>query len=136
MDLRLGCPVDFTFLFGDNNWVKRKPCGGGKTNILIKATGHIQVCPAWKELTHLSAGNIYHQKVSDIWDHSPVYQTFRSLSPEMLAEPCGSCKYVNSCLGGCTAQRILATTKDLNGIWCAPDPLCFLKLLESDKNGK
>jgi len=126
---RIGIPADFTFLIdyldGNENARKEKACTGGKTKILVKADGLVQVCPAWKELDHLSAGNIYQEDIVDIWEHGDTYCKFREFTWKELKEPCKSCKFVRSCLGGCAAQRILNSTMEIDGLKEAPDPLCF-----------
>lgn len=139
-EFRIGIPADFTFLVnyfkGDINAKKPKACTGGKTKILVKADGLVQVCPAWKELDHLSAGSIYEEDIVDIWENGKTYCEFRNFTYDDLKEPCKSCKFLHSCLGGCSAQRILANNSDMDGIREAPDPLCFLDLLEKIKKLK
>lgn len=135
---RAGIPADFTFLIeyleGNEKTEKFCACTGGKTKILVKADGLIQVCPAWKELDHLSAGNIYKEDIVDIWEHGYTYEEFRKFKKEDLTEPCKSCRFLESCLGGCTAQRILNHEPyNLDGMYIAPDPLCFLDLIEKEK---
>jgi len=127
---RIGIPADFTFLidFIDNhnvNTKKEKACTGGKTKILVKADGLVQVCPAWKELDHLSAGNIYNQDIVEIWEKGNTYVKFREFLYTDLLEPCKSCIFVESCMGGCGAQRILNSNMKIDGLRTAPDPLCF-----------
>ena len=128
-EFRIGIPADFTFLIdyldGNPDARKLKACTGGKTKILVKADGFVQVCPAWKELDHLSAGNIYKEDIVDIWKHGNTYVKFREFTWKDLEEPCKSCIFLKSCLGGCAAQRILASTMELDGLKHAPDPLCF-----------
>jgi len=34
--------------------------------------------------------------------------------------------FVECCLGGCGAQRILNTTMNIDGLKKSPDPLCFI----------
>lgn len=137
-DFRIGIPADFTFLIeyknGNKNAEKPIACTGGKTKILVKADGMVQVCPAWKELDHLSAGNIYKEDIVDIWEHGHTYEEFRKFKKEDLTEPCKSCKFLESCIGGCTAQRILNHKPyNLDGMNIAPDPLCFLDIIEKEK---
>lgn len=128
-EFRIGIPADFTFLIdyleGDKDAKKPKACTGGKTKILVKADGCVQVCPAWKELDHLSAGNIYEEDIVDIWKHGNTYVKFREFTYDMLKEPCKNCRFVRSCLGGCAAQRILINTMQMDDLKYAPDPLCF-----------
>jgi len=136
-EFRIGIPADFTFLIdyieGDDEARKEKACTGGKTKILVKADGLVQVCPAWKELDHLSAGNIYEEDIVDIWEHGGTYEKFRDFTWKELTEPCKSCIFLHSCLGGCSAQRILNSTMEIDGLKHAPDPLCFYEEIVETK---
>jgi radical SAM protein with 4Fe4S-binding SPASM domain len=137
-DFRIGIPADFTFLIdyinGNENVKKQKACTGGKTKILVKADGLVQVCPAWKELDHLSAGNIYRESIPSIWSggkhNCNTYSKFRDFTWKDLTEPCSSCPFVNSCIGGCTAQRILYNSNSIEDMKYGPDPLCFYDLIQ------
>lgn len=117
---RPGIPIDFTFLC-DGGWDKPKPCDGGKTKILVRPNGEVNVCPAWKNLPKYIAGNLKEQSTSDVWENSPTYKMFRSFDPSKLKGKCVDCRYKELCWGGCAAQRILAYG-DINR---GPDPLCF-----------
>jgi radical SAM protein with 4Fe4S-binding SPASM domain len=116
---RPGIPVDFAFLCG--GWDKPKPCDGGKTKILVRPTGEVNVCPAWKNLPEYVAGNLTTQSVSDVWEHAPTYMMFRDFKPEMLKGKCSLCEFRDKCWGGCAAQRLLTYGDICQG----PDPLCF-----------
>lgn len=134
---RIGIPADFTFLIdymeGNLDAKKERACTGGKNKILVKADGLVQVCPAWKELDYLSAGNIYHDDIVDIWKKGNTYVKFRKFTKDDLKEPCKSCIFVDSCIGGCGAQRILNSTMEIDGLTDAPDPLCFYdKIIEKN----
>lgn len=130
---RIGIPADFTFLLeyykGNLNAKKELACTGGKTKILVKADGNVQVCPAWKELDHLSAGNIYNKNIVDIWNNGDTYVIFRNFTHKDLEDPCASCMFVINCVGGCASQRILISSNEIEGLCSAPDPLCFIDLL-------
>ncbi|KKM87745.1 hypothetical protein LCGC14_1265740 [marine sediment metagenome] len=135
---RVGIPADFTFLLdfyedGILNAKKERACTGGKVKILVKADGKVQVCPAWKELDHLSAGDIYKEDIVKIWKKGRTYCKFREFTYKDLEEPCKSCIFVKSCLGGCGAQRILNSTMNIDGLKTAPDPLCFYGEIESTR---
>jgi radical SAM protein with 4Fe4S-binding SPASM domain len=104
-DLRIGIPMDFLFLLDNDLSVPQ--CDGGKTKILVRATGQVNVCPAWKELEEYDAGNIYDEKISEIWKNSKTYCTFREFNKYKLRNDCISCEFLHSCKGGCVAQRII-----------------------------
>jgi radical SAM protein with 4Fe4S-binding SPASM domain len=65
------------------------------------------------------AGNVRHQRLSDIWHHSPVLKAFRSFDPAKLTGSCGACEYKVSC-SGCRALALL-----FNGDFYAEDPMCI-----------
>jgi radical SAM protein with 4Fe4S-binding SPASM domain len=65
------------------------------------------------------AGNVRHQRLSDIWHHSPVLKAFRSFDPAKLSGSCGACEYKVSC-SGCRALALL-----FNGDFYAEDPMCI-----------
>jgi len=122
---RPGIPIDFTFLcFG--GWSKPKPCDGGKTKILVRPNGEVNVCPAWKDLPKYVAGNLAEESVKRVWEESPVYRMFREFLPDDLKGKCKTCQNVQECWGGCAAQRILAHGDIAQG----PDPLCFRKVTD------
>jgi len=122
-NLRIGIPMDFTFQIDETH--KAKACDGGKSKVLVRATGQVNVCPAWKGLEQYDTGNVYKQKISDIWKYGNTYQMFRNLKKEDINGECKSCRYLQSCMGGCAAQRIL-----FNGnIQTGPDPYCMIKKL-------
>lgn len=118
-NLRIGIPMDFTFLIDDSK--KIKSCDGGKSKILVRATGQVNVCPAWKELQEYDAGCIYNQKISDIWINAHTYEMFRDFKKENLTDSrCVGCGHLSDCCGGCAAQRIIA------GDFCKGfDSYCF-----------
>ena len=88
------------------------------------------MCPAWKELKDLAAGNIHDNSLKEIWLHSDFYKQFRQLIavPGKLEGFCrDDCEYTDTCKGGCTAQRILAYGSDKplsDCLYLSPDPLC------------
>lgn len=129
IDIRLGCPVDFQFLI-DAETVKL-PCRGGNDAPLILPNGAVQMCPAWKDLKDLSAGNIRNKSLGEVWNNSEFYRLFRGLidDPTLLDGECAECDRLAECKGGCTAQRILAH-RDGGGLrdclYRSPDPLCPL----------
>lgn len=116
---RIGIPMDFTFQIDDTK--KEKACDGGKSKVLVRATGQVNVCPAWKGLEEYDAGNIYQRSISDIWENANTYKMFRDLKPEDLKGQCHKCNHLPDCMGGCAAQRILFN-KDIK---IGPDPYCM-----------
>ena len=54
--LRIGHPIDFTFLLDNGREIRA--CRGGTDAPLILPNGDVHMCPAWKDLSNLKAGNI------------------------------------------------------------------------------
>jgi len=134
--IRLGCPIDFRHLIFP---IKRKPCHGGKDQLLIRPNGDIHPCPAWKEIENMSLGNIRDEKkekpIKDAWINSEVINLFRSYSADGLWGDCYFCIHgTDICGGGCPAQRIISNkTRGIQNkeaqLRVGPDPLCFKHLL-------
>jgi len=129
LTLRLGCPVDFLFLL--DRAYPAHPCRGGTDAPLVLPDGSVHMCPAWKDLKHLAAGNIRQAPLSSIWSSSEFYAKFRDLvrNPGKITGECRTCSELLECKGGCTAQRILAHCPSAPIDTClffGPDPLCPL----------
>jgi pyrroloquinoline quinone biosynthesis protein E len=135
---RLGCPVDFLFLL-DRSYPAH-PCRGGTDAPLVLPDGSVHMCPAWKDLKHLAAGNIRAPQASltSIWSASDFYSLFRGLvkMPQQITGECQACKELPDCKGGCTAQRILAHASSAaiqECLYLSPDPLCPLLARSGDR---
>lgn len=128
MSFRLGHPIDFLFLISTCQEIK--PCRGGKDAPLVLPNGDVHMCPAWKNLKHLKAGNIREKSLSDIWENSSFYKKFRKFASdpkEKIRGKCKDCPYLIYCKAGCTAQRILYNGHDVpfpDCMYLSPDPLC------------
>lgn len=128
--IRLGHPIDFLFCIDKKTEIT--PCRGGNDAPLVLPNGDVHMCPAWKQLKHLRAGNVFDNGLKEIWQESEFYIKFRELidKPDLIQGQCGACKQLDKCKGGCTAQRILLFEK-LNIVfpdimYLSPDPYCPL----------
>lgn len=81
----------------------------------ILSNGVVTPC----DLIQFYAGNVRLQKMSEIWDNSPVFKAFRIFDPEKLEGACGNCKYKVIC-GGCRALAFL-----FHGNFYEEDPTCW-----------
>ncbi|MHA2327828.1 MAG: radical SAM protein [Candidatus Hodarchaeales archaeon] len=126
--IRLGHPIDFLFLIDSEEDITS--CRGGTDAPLILPNGDVHMCPAWKNLEELKAGNIRKERFSYIWEKSQFYVEFRRFMSDpdkMIHGKCKYCPYLIYCKGGCTAQRILYNDSSISFPDCmylSPDPLC------------
>lgn len=141
IDIRLGHPINFLFLLGQNNLYQKERihyCRGGIDAPLIQPNGDVVMCPAWKNLSKFRAGNIYEQSLTEIWN-SPNFKMFRDFINKeyktSLKNPCKNCEYLEECRGKCVAQRLLTqgniskTNSLAELISHAPDPQCFKNII-------
>ena len=130
LQFRLGDPINFTFLFDHSQPIIH--CRGGIDAPLILPNGDVHMCPAWKNLQHLKAGNITEKSLITIWESSPFYMNFRKFiinARKQITGACKDCAWLIYCKGGCTAQRILFNGNNIPFPCCmniSPDPLCPL----------
>ncbi len=132
VEIRLGCPIDFRHAIGLLP-EKRKPCHAGDDLILVRPTGDVHPCAAWKSLP--ADSNVNRANLTDIWMNSPVFQAIRNFKVwaasgtsdgYKLTGVCGLCSMVKSCMGGCPAQRLHAMgSRDIADLYVPhSDPLC------------
>lgn len=96
-------------------------CTAGVSACVILPNGDVVPCP----FLRIKAGNIYEQKLSDIWLKAPLFSRLRKRID--FDNPCGSCQFLSYC-GGCRG-RALTLTQSLTGC----DPYCFLEELNIKK---
>jgi radical SAM protein with 4Fe4S-binding SPASM domain len=137
--IRIGHPINFLFLI-DKDYLyqneKKHYCRGGEDAPLILPDGTVCMCPAWKDLKQFSAGNIYNNTFSEIWEseYFKICRDFIKKGYNGLKEPCNGCKYLINCRGKCIAQRLLTIKNKKNLslediIFNAPDPQCFKSMI-------
>lgn len=146
INIRLGRPINFLFLTGDEELYKEEEnhyCRGGFEAPLILPNGDVSMCPAWKDLDKFIAGNIYENSFEVIWnsEYFEIFRDFLNRGYKNLDEPCQSCEYIEKCRGKCVAQRLLnqniTEETDLEDLIChAPDPQCFKRLINNSKDEK
>jgi radical SAM protein with 4Fe4S-binding SPASM domain len=141
--LRIGHPINFLFLLGKKDLYPQETkhcCRGGIDAPLILPDGTVAMCPAWKELTHFSPGNIYNKNFWLIWTSREfeLFREFVNTGYKQLNSPCKICQYLEECKGKCVAQRLLDSSDDAKNTSFgevyryAPDPLCFKDLIKKD----
>jgi radical SAM protein with 4Fe4S-binding SPASM domain len=89
-----------------------KGCLAGQAVCFISHTGEVFPCG----YLPLSSGNIRHQRLSEIWGTSPIFESLRD--PSLLKGKCGICEYRLICQG-CRARAYGCT-----GDFLAEEPYC------------
>lgn len=79
-------------------------CSAGRTTCSIDAMGNVYPC-SFMEHPLLNCGNIVRQSLEQIWRKSKILQQMRIL--DHLNGPCGKCRYLSVCRGGCRAAAYL-----------------------------
>jgi radical SAM protein with 4Fe4S-binding SPASM domain len=135
VDVRFGCPIDFRHTLYDSFDQKQHQCHAGLDLILVRPSGEVHPCAAWKSLPGMD--NVRDKPLADIWAEGKVFKALREFHDEdwdMVRGQCKACKYARTCRSGCPAQRLHAiklaepshrpTIQDL--YYPEPDPLCPL----------
>ena len=125
VQVRAGCPIDFRHSVGLREQ-KAKPCHAGDDLILVRPDGSVHPCAAWKSLEVDS--NVREQSLHHIWHYSKVFNEIRRYKKagyKQIEGVCSTCPALNSCMGGCPAQRLHAYGKTLEALYVdKSDPLC------------
>lgn len=90
-------------------------CGACKLTCCISPEGHVYPCAFLQDIEFL-AGKLPEDPFDYIWDHAPVFKSFR----ELEIKSCESCTRFELCHGGCPA--IAYHTQRKLGV---PDPGCL-----------
>ena len=89
-----------------------KGCPAGMDSLNIACDGGIfgiSLC-----IDQLKAGSLRERSLKDIWNDDDAFAFRRKLDPKKFKGFCGTCRYVETCLGGCLGMR-LSTSGDLYG---------------------
>jgi len=97
-------------------------CPAGKQVIGIRADGYVGGCLAIRGNEYF-AGNVRERKLKDIWQDQKSFCWNRNLKRTDLQGFCRKCQYADTCLGGCTAQKVT-----FGGSIYAENPNCAYKL--------
>lgn len=95
-----------------------KGCPAGMESLNIAYDGTIlgiSLC-----VDQLTAGSLRERSLKDIWNDDDAFAFRRKLDPGKFKGFCGTCRYVETCLGGCLGMR-LSTSGDIYGenVYCA-----------------
>jgi len=120
----MGCPIDFRHAVRLVD-AKARPCHAGDDLMLVRPTGDVHPCAAWKSLA--CDANVKQHPLQHIWDNSEVFEYVRWFKQHGYKEVsgCEHCVMLESCRTGCLAQRLHAYGTDLDTLTCEySDPLC------------
>lgn len=126
--IRMGCPIDFRHTIADMGG-KVRYCHAGDDLILVRPTGAVHPCAAWKSLP--ADSNVKKQNLTDIWHNSEVFNAIREFKAggyHEVENGCKTCGFLDSCMSGCPAQRLHHIgAKDISALKHSPgDPMCPL----------
>lgn len=94
-------------------------CRAGISLINILSNGDVVGC---KLLPQIIAGNIYTNKLIQIWNDDNAWELFRTIEKNITNDSCRHCKYFFACRGGCRALSFYVNN-DLYG----KDPNCTIQ---------
>jgi len=133
--VRIGCPADFRHAsrgssVHKNGGGKPKSCHAGIDLILVRPTGAVHPCAAWKSLP--TDSNVRTKSLKEIWAGDATYHAIREYLEggyKGLDGSCSACRFLDSCKGGCPAQRLHAFGRELDDLYYPEsDPLCPSRL--------
>jgi radical SAM protein with 4Fe4S-binding SPASM domain len=127
LDIRTGSP--FNFLMLSNN----PKCNSAIDRLIIAPDLRIYPCDAFKRIsaTEIVGNETYSRlekgkSLSDCWNRSPYLKAVRDYLSSPFAKPCDECDWLESCLSGCLAQKVLDSGKLVK----RPDPNCMSTLFK------
>ncbi|MCL5046648.1 MAG: radical SAM protein [Actinobacteria bacterium] len=112
LKIRLGAPMNFLRLGSPTG------CMAGRSKLLISSDGKAYPCEAFKTIYGPRAFSVNRTSLRHIWINDPLINRLRLLDGRRPVS-CGDCPQVDSCSGGCPAQRMLLKDVDEG------DPACF-----------
>ena len=104
-------------LASSKNWTG---CWAGKMVLGIQSNGDVKGCLALSD--DFIDDNIRNRNIIDIWNDPTSFAYNRVFKKEDLGEQCKSCKYAETCKGGCTTRSKSLTGKLHN------DSRCFYRI--------
>ena len=114
--VRIGSPFN-PFLLS-----KGYKCTAGRKRMTIRYDGRVVPCEAMKFMAEdFNDNDVRIFSLRDIWQSSEIFKMARSYQIAIGSE-CNSCDYLNICMGGCPAQKLL------NGALDAVDPYCSIRI--------
>lgn len=123
---KIGCPLDFQFIYKRKKYAK--PCVSGISRCVIRPNGNVIPCPAFKDTPDYVAGNVNHDSLENIWMNGEIFKKIRNFDYKKLKGFCSNCSFLDICKGRCLAQRI----HEFDDFYFSPDPYCPLYLTQTN----
>jgi len=120
-EIRTGSPFNFLLL---NNQPK---CYSAINRLIITPDLRIHPCDAFKKIKAeeivgtLEYSTLENHNLKDCWEKSPYLNSVRKYLTTDFVEPCKSCTYLDKCLSGCLAQKVILNKNFKK----SPDPKCI-----------
>lgn len=99
-----------------------KGCYAGRSVLGIKSNGDVIGCLTLPD--EFIEGNIRERSIIDIWNDENAFSYTRKFKVEEIGDNCKNCKYIESCMGGCTSRAFTLTGRSHN------DPHCYYRFEE------
>lgn len=80
-------------------------CTAGKSTFGILHNGDITACTSNRDRDFI-AGNIRERSLHEIWEDPNSFAWNRTMKKEMVEGLCGSCRFGEICLGGCSTSKL------------------------------
>jgi radical SAM protein with 4Fe4S-binding SPASM domain len=80
-------------------------CTAGKTTFGILHNGDITACTSNRDPNYI-VGNIRERSLRDIWEDPVSFAWNRNITKEMMEGFCRTCRFGESCLGGCSNSKL------------------------------
>lgn len=90
------------YIEGSCDW---RGCSAGKNILGIRADGKIYGCLAIRD-EKFCAGSVCETTLSNIWNDAKKFAWNRTLKKKDLSGFCQKCMHGDTCLGGCSAQKL------------------------------
>lgn len=126
--IRTGSPLNFLMLD------ERPECCAAIDRLIITPDLRIFPCDAFKRIQarHLAKtdelSSLKAQKLATCWEKSPYLEAVRTYLTSDFGVPCDSCRFLEKCLSGCLAQKVIA----FDSLDKKPDPDCLESCFRGD----
>jgi radical SAM protein with 4Fe4S-binding SPASM domain len=128
LKIRTGSPFNFLML-------NEKPgCWAAIDRLIIGPDLRLYPCDAFKRIDAVELvkteqwSSLQHWSLPECWKKSPYLEAVRTYLTTDFGAPCNSCSFLEKCMSGCLAQKVIAYST----LEKRPDPDCLGPHLEGD----